>query len=145
MSHEEQTLIEEIKADARRRAQRAKQRAEREARGIIAKAEEEALRERERAMEEAARAMAHEREVNAARIEQEVGRLRLQVRQDVLEHVRQEAGRRLAELADGPEHGRALRKLAVAAIGAMSGERFQLALRTDERGERAQRLLQDVR
>jgi V/A-type H+-transporting ATPase subunit E len=132
MTEQEQALAQEILADARRRADRLKQRAEREAQRIIAEAGKETQTARELALAAARRHVAHERAVSEARTAQEMARLRLELRQEAIDGVRTEVSRRLAALAVGPEHKEVLKGLALLAIEAMSGERFRLVLRRED-------------
>ncbi len=133
MAEQEKGLVEEIMADARRRADRIRQRAEREAGQITAEAQKSAQDERERVLEAARAPVQREREVMHARIEQEVVELRHRLRHQMVEHVRSQAREKLAQLAGTEEHRRAVVKLAVLAIRAMSGRKFRLVLRPDER------------
>ncbi|MHC5034929.1 MAG: V-type ATP synthase subunit E family protein [Planctomycetota bacterium] len=133
MTEQEQALAQEIMADARRRADRLRQRAEREAQRIVAEAGEETQSARESALAAARRHVAHERAVSEARTAQEMARLRLELRQEAIDGVRSEVTRRLAALAAGPEHKEVLKGLALLAIEAMSGERFRLVLRQEDR------------
>jgi vacuolar-type H+-ATPase subunit E/Vma4 len=144
MSDEEDALAREIAADARKRAERTRRRAEREAEELIAEAERYAEDERERALAEAERRIEHERELNEARIAQEIARLRVRLRQQMLQRVRDEAEERLAELADGPEHHDSLVQLAVLAIAAMGGSHFRLAMRAADRNDGGDALAAEV-
>ncbi len=145
MSHQEEALTQEIIADARRRADRIKQRAERDARKVMDEARKAAQAEREGLLQVAARRAEHERQVSRGRLEQDLARLRLQVRQDLVQRVRAEAERRLAELAAGADHREVLVKLALLAVEAMSGERFELVLCPRDRQRWGEELAAEVR
>lgn len=145
MSDEEQALGQEIISDAERRAGRVRARAEREAEKIVAEARKEAEAAREQALGIAARRGKHEQEVSSGRVQQELARLRLQVCQEMVDSVRAEAERQLGQLADGPEHRDVLKTLALRAIGAMSGDRFELVLRPQDRDRWGEALAEDVR
>lgn len=144
MGNEEDALAREIVADARKRAERARRRAEREAEELIAEAERNAEAERKRALADAERRIEHERELNEARTAQQIARLRLRLRQQMLQRVRAEAERRLAGLADGAAHRDSLVRLAVFAVAAMGGGRFRLALRAADRNNGGEALAADV-
>lgn len=133
MAEQEQALVQEIMADARRRAERIRHRAERDAEQITGQAEKEAQAERDRVLEAARRRVAREQEVMHARIEHELVELRLRVRHEMVEHVRSEAEDRLAELARTEEHRPVLVRLALLAIQAMTGGEFRLMLRPEDR------------
>jgi vacuolar-type H+-ATPase subunit E/Vma4 len=133
VSRPEDPLTSEIAADAEKRAARARQRAEREAKSIRQDAEREAQQSVERAVAEAEARAAHAAEISAARIEQELEKLRLTQRDEVVETVRDRARESLRELAATDEHRDVLLRLALLAIGKMSGHRFELVLRPADR------------
>ena len=144
MSDQEHNLQEEILADARRRAERLSQRAQRDAEAFVQEARTFAEQERERLMQAMRQRAAREQTMQEARLEQEVQRLRRQAFQDVLERVRAEAEGELAALAAGQEAHQMLVRLAVSAIDAMRGETFTLALRAEDRKRWGAALPQEV-
>ena len=129
-SHEaqEQTLAREIIADAQRRADRATQRAEREKRKILDAAARAVASDREATLADAQERAASEKRLLDARIEQAVQNLRRSALQSILDRVRHDAEKKLAELAAAEEGRDALVRLAVLAIRDMSGHRFELVL-----------------
>ena len=129
MSEQEDTLAREIQADAGRRADRVRQRAEREARAILDEARKEVAEAVEQAVERATSRADRLESVGRARLEQRVAVLRLRQRKEVLDRVRAEAQQTLARLADAEEYRDVLVALAVLAVEAMSGDRFELVLR----------------
>jgi V/A-type H+-transporting ATPase subunit E len=145
MDDQEQTLASQIIEDARKCAERIKQRAEAEARTVTAEAAQSVTAARDGALQEAKARAARRERVNRALIQQEVRRLRLQRRQEILERARAETERRLAELAAGPAYRGSLKNLALRAIQAMSGSRFQLVLRPEDRQACGEWLLAEVR
>ena len=145
MADQERALAEEILADAKRRAERIRQRSEREAQSILRQAAQEGEDARCKA-EEVARARAErEKAVNEARIEQELAGLRLAAQQGLLERVRAEARRRLAALPEGEGYRDVLVETGVAAVEAMEGTRFELVLRPSDREKWGDGLPADVR
>jgi len=133
MAEQEQALSEEILADARRRADRIAQRAERDVARIKRDAQEQAAAERERILADARQRASREAEVMQGRIQQELATLRQQARDGMLQRVRSEAEDRLAHLARTDEHHDALKRLALLAIRDMAGEDFELTLRPQDR------------
>jgi len=145
VSDQEHNLQEEILADARRRAERLNQRAQRDSEAFVQEARTFAEQERERLMQAMRQRAEREQSMQEARLDQEVQRLRRQAFQDVLERVRAEAERELAALAAGQDGRQMLVRLAVSAIGAMRGEAFTLALRGEDRQRWGATLAQEVR
>jgi vacuolar-type H+-ATPase subunit E/Vma4 len=144
MSDQQQSLEQEILADARRRAERATQRARRDAERIVGEARESAQQERDRLMASVHQRVERQERMQKARLEQELLRMRRQAFQDVLERVRAEARDELSALAASEEGRQVLVRLAVSAIDAMRGERFRLALSAGERQRWGEGLAQDV-
>lgn len=145
MSDQEHALSAEILADAQKRAQRIGQRAQGEAQKLAAAARQEAAAIREQALQQAQGRAARQREVNRAHIAQEVSGLRMTRQQDMVDRVRAAVERRLAQVAAAPEHRQVLKCLALLAIGTMSGDRFELVLRTQDRQRWGQELAQEAR
>ena len=144
MSDQEHNLQEEILADARRRAERLGQRAQRDAEAFVQEARTFAEQERERLMQAMRKRADREQTMQEARLEQEIQRLRRQAFQDVLERVRAEAQKELAALAAGQEAQQLLVRLAVSAVDAMRGETFTLILRGEDRQRWGASLAQEV-
>ncbi len=133
MAEQEQALSDEILADARRRADRIGQRAERDAAKVKRDAEKQAAAQRDRILADARQRVSHEAEVMQGRIEQELAALQQQAHDGMLRRVRSEAEDRLAHLARTDEHHDALKRLALLAIRDMAGEDFELTLRPQDR------------
>jgi len=132
MSKQEDILAGEILADADKRAGRALQRAEREAKKILADARKEAEQALAKALNEAGRLVERMRHVARARVEQDVQALHRQAQADAVLAVRALALDRLRALAGADEYRQVLVNLAVLAIGAMTGEDFELLLREED-------------
>jgi len=144
VSDQEQSLEQEILADAHRRAERAVRRAEAEAERVLNEARAAAERERERLMQAARRRAERQERMQQARLGQELQRLRRQAFQDVIDSVRDEAQRELAALCNRDEAREMLVRLAVSAIGAMRGDAFRLYLRAQDAERWGTALAQDV-
>jgi vacuolar-type H+-ATPase subunit E/Vma4 len=141
---QEDALAREILADAEKRADRARRKAKRDAAAIRKDAEREVVRARDRAVEAAGEAIAHSEEIADARVEQDITRLRLFAHEAVIESVREKAQAHLRELASSDEHRVVLQDLALGAIGQMSGHRFELILRADDRERWGEELASEV-
>jgi V/A-type H+-transporting ATPase subunit E len=133
MNDEEKALEEEIVADAERQAQRLERQAQREADRIKEEAREKAEEEAERTRRRAEERAEQERARAEALIGQEVAATRRRARQQILEEVRDRALQKLRELADDDRYADVLVQLAVRAVDAMEGERFELVLRDEDR------------
>ena len=120
-------LREEILADARRQAERTVRRAERDAEDALAQARKEADADRDSRLDAARREAERRRNLVLAAIPVEEARMRAQRVEEVLEAIRDEARRRLAERG-GEEYRRTLVRLAAEAVSNMAGERFVLEL-----------------
>jgi len=144
MAESEQVLAAEILAEAQKRAERIRQRAEADAQKVIAEARRESEALGQRVMAEAERRAAQRQEVNRAHIRQALAHLRVARSEEMLERIRKAVEQRLAEVAAGPEHRQVLKSLAVLAIGAMSRDRFELILRPQDHQQWGQDLAQQV-
>jgi len=133
MTEQEDVLAGEILADARKRAERILQRAEREARGVVAEARQSVETENQASIANAEQEVARQRRVADARGEQDAAALRRDVRADAIEAVRGRARERLAQLPDGEDYEDLLVGLALSAIERMTGGEFQLLLRPRDR------------
>ena len=133
MSEQEEALAREILADAQRRADRARKRAEREARAVLDEARREVEEAVGLAVAQANERCAHAEVVSRARVQQEVARLRLEQQKGILDRVRAGAEEALRALTGTDSYRAMLVELAVRAIEAMTGERFELALRLEDR------------
>ena len=120
-------LREEILADARRQAERTVRRAERDAEDALAQARKEADADRDSRLDAARREAERRRNLVLAAIPVEEARMRAQRIEEVLEAIRDEARRRLAERG-GEEYRRTLVRLAAEAVSIMAGEQFVLEL-----------------
>jgi len=129
---QEQALVQEILADAQRRAERIQQRADREARKLLADAAKEAQSQREALLAQAREKAEHQEQRMTSRIDQELQALRRQALYSIVQRVRDEAQRQLADLAAGDDHRDILAALAVLAIGDMTGDGFLLVLRPQD-------------
>ena len=125
-------LREEILADARRQAERTVRRAERDAEDALAQARKEADADRDSRLDAARREAERRRNLILAAVPVEEARMRAQRIEEVLEAIRDEARRSLAERgpggAGGEEYRRTLVRLAAEAVSIMAGERFVLEL-----------------
>jgi V/A-type H+-transporting ATPase subunit E len=144
MNEQEQALTAQIVADARKQAASIKERAEADARKIVADAQQRAEKAVQGALKGAAARAARREEIAAAHIQQEIRKLRLQHRQELLDYARAEVQRRLARLAAGPEHRESLKNLALLAIESMDGDRFMLVLRAEDRRAVGERLAAEL-
>ena len=144
MSEEEKALTDEILSDARKRADRTLKRAERQAARIIAEAERQAEAERGRILDAARRTAGREARVAAARMDQDAAALQRDMRQEVIEGVREEARRELARLAGADDYEGLLLALALPALEAMSGHEFDLVLRAADRRRLGSRLARRI-
>jgi vacuolar-type H+-ATPase subunit E/Vma4 len=133
MTEQEQALADEIRADARKRGERAVKRARREAEKIVANAEDQARAEKQEALEDAREQVERMRRVADARIEQDVAALRRTVHQQVVRAAREQALRRLDEMTETEGYGSVLLNLALEAVQALSGHDFYLMLRPEDR------------
>lgn len=133
MSDEEKALEEEIVADAERQAQRLERQAQREADRIREEAREKAEKEADRTRRRAEERAEQERARAEALIGQEVAATRRRARQQILEEVRDRALQKLRELADDDRYEDVLVQLAVRAVDAMEGDRFELLLRDEDK------------
>jgi len=120
-------LREEILADARRQAERTVHRAERDAEDALQKARKEADADHASRLDAARREAERRRNLVLAAVPVEEARMRAQRIEEVLDAIRDEARRRLAERG-GEEYRRTLVRLAAEAVSIMAGERFVLEL-----------------
>ena len=121
-----------------------RQRAEREAHAVLEEARREAREAVELAVERATQRAARQEHVGGARLDQQVAALRLQRQKEALDRVRAEAREALARLADTEQGRGVLAELAVLAVEAMSGDRFELVLRPRDRERWGQDLARAV-
>ena len=133
MSDPTDTLAEQILADARKQAEPIGERAEREAEAALRKATEEAEREREGAVQRAQQSAELGAQRIRARAGLEVENIRRRATEQVLLHVRDEAMKELTAATGSPQYHGQLRGLVLAALRAMSGERFKLVMRAEDR------------
>ncbi|HUX00104.1 MAG TPA: V-type ATP synthase subunit E family protein [Phycisphaerae bacterium] len=124
-------LRDEILADARRQAERAVRRAERDAQESLAQARKQADADRAGRLDAARRETERRRNLLLASVPVEEARMRADRLEETLRSVHDEARRRLADRA-GDEYHRTLVRLAAEAVAQMAGERFVLALGAED-------------
>ena len=148
VSKQEEVLSEEIRADARRQAERILRHAEREANNILEQADKEAQQQRASIVEDAERRVRQRKENLVATIELELQRLMRDAAEQVIQHVRQTVESRLSQLRKQPDYADVLLELALEAVQQMKGEEFVLVLCEGERAELgpalAERLVHEV-
>jgi vacuolar-type H+-ATPase subunit E/Vma4 len=145
MDEHEQTLEQEILTDARRRADRALNRAQRQAEQLKATAHKAADKERDGIID-AAEAEADRREkVHDARIAQEIVAMQHRAVEDGIEAARALARRQLTSLAGSEGSLESLVRLAVLAIDSMKGEQFRLTVSAADAGRWGGQLAEQVR
>ncbi|MFW6189318.1 MAG: V-type ATP synthase subunit E [Planctomycetota bacterium] len=140
---QQQTLEQEIRSDAHKRAERITRRAERQAEQVEEDAREAAEQEREEIMAAARERARHEEQVHEARVRQELARMRREAFQEVLDHVKEEANQRLRSL-DREAGRKALLRLGLQAVAAMRGDEFELVLRPEDRERWAEQLAEEL-
>lgn len=123
----EKVLIDEILADARRRADRTVKRAEREGRKLIDRVVKEAQAVRDRVVERGQTGLDRERHVFDSTIVLEERMRRLNAQGRLLDEVFQEAMTQLAE-RHGTNYKTLVKDLVVEAVLAMTGDDFVLHL-----------------
>ena len=97
------TVVEDIRDEARAQAEEIRAEADQQAEEIIADAEAEAERIREEREREATRQVEQEREQKLSGAKLEAKQARLEARRGVLQEVREEAEQAIADLEDGRE------------------------------------------
>ena len=120
-------LQEEILADARRQAERALQRARKEARGIAEAAAAELEAWRTGQLDLAQTEAKHHSDLVLAGLPVETGRMRANRIEALLQSIRDEALKRL-DSREGPGYCQALVNLAAEAIRNMAGTRFSITV-----------------
>jgi len=145
VSDQGNTLEQEILADARRRADRALQHAQREADRIVNEAKDAAGQEQQKLMEGVRHRVERQERMQEARLDQELHRLRRQAFEEVVGRVRDEAEKELNALADSEDGRQMLVRLAVSAIEPMRGDGFVLVLRPEDREHWGGRIAEEVR
>lgn len=123
----QEVLRDEILADARRQAERAVRKAEREGQAAIEKAKEEAQRERDEKLAAAQAEAERKRMLTLATVPVDIGRMRAAKAEQMLHSLREQAAECL-ESRQGFDYGQTLPQLAVEAISHMEGDAFVLAL-----------------
>jgi len=126
-------LIDEILADARKQAERAVKRAERDTGRLLDEARAAADAETASALAEAEEQVEQTRRTAAARIEQELVALHRRSRWQALDAVRSEAESALAALAESPDYPALLTRLATVALADMTGDAFEILLRPEDK------------
>jgi V/A-type H+-transporting ATPase subunit E len=120
-SHSQNALADEILADARKKAQRAAKRAEREARQILEKAEEQAEADAQEVIETARERADRQARAVLATVDQDIQREQLQAREEQIEAIFQDALDGLRR-RKGYDYPKAMAALAAEAIRAMDGD-----------------------
>ena len=128
----EDSLIEEILADARKKAERTVRRAAREAKQEIERAQKEAEKAASDAIDVARDKAGKEKNTVLATIEVEAARLRLDLEETVITEAFEAARKRLLDKRSY-DYQAALSRLAVLAAQAIGGGRFRLAMSADDR------------
>jgi vacuolar-type H+-ATPase subunit E/Vma4 len=129
-----EALRAEILAEAGRESEAILRAARQEAQAILDRAEEEGRRERQERLDQAQAAAARRRGLLAAAVAVETGRLRSARVERLLDSVREEARRRLAELVrGGAAYREAVLALAAEAVGRMAGASFVVKLSPADR------------
>jgi len=146
MSEQTGTLEQQILEDARRQADPILRRARRQADEIVRRAEQEAATRRQETLGRAGRRAEAEAQRILARAALEAENLKRQIRESVLQQVRDRAVAALGAMTQAPHYPQMLLSLALAALKAMSGRRFELLMRHQDRqahGETLARLLRE--
>jgi len=146
VSEQTDTLEKQILEDARRQAEPILRRARREAKEVLRRAEEEAARRRSEVCDRAARKAEAEAERLRARAELEAENIRRRAREEILRQVRNQAVEALRAVTGTARYEEILVRLGLAALEAMSGRRFELVMREQDRdacGERVARILRE--
>jgi len=140
-------LRDEILSDARRQAERALRRAERDAQEALEQARKEADADRAGRLDVARREAERRRNLLLASVPVEEARMRADRLEETLRSVHDEARRRLADRG-GEEYHRTLVRLAAEAVAQMAGPGapgFVLALGAEDLKASADRLADEVR
>jgi len=146
MSEQTDTLGQHILEDARRQAEPILKRARREADEITRRAEQEAAARREDMLGRAGRKAETEAQRILARAALQAENVRRQAREKVLQEIRERAMASLRGAAGGQDYPQMLLSLSLAGLKAMSGRRFELVMRPDDRpahGEPTARLVRE--
>jgi len=146
MSDGTDALARQILADARRQAEPLVTRARREAEELLRKAGQEAERRRELVRTRAQQRGEAAAQRVRARAELEAENIRRRAQEDILQQARQRAMVGLGEVAASDQHAEMLLRLALAGLAAMSGRRFEVVMRIQDReahGEHIARALRD--
>ncbi len=133
MSESTEALEEQILEDARRRAEPITKRARRQAEEIVRRAERDAEGRREEIRQRAFRRAEAEAQRIRARTELEAENIGRRATEEVLLRARQCAVEALRGMARSKDYPEMLLRLALAATEAMSGRRFELVMRGEDR------------
>ncbi len=133
-----QTLADQILADARKQAEPILTRARREAEDILRRARDDAEGEQTRTVERAEQDAAGEALRIRARTELEMANIRRRAAEDILVRARQQALEALRRQARDDGYRKQLVRLGLAALREMSGERFELLMRQEDKDAHAQ-------
>jgi len=128
----QKALTDDILADARRQADRARRKAQREAKGIVRDGKQQAEAERRQRLDEARAEADRRRRLTLAAVPVEQQRLRARHVEEALEAIRDEARSRLVS-RDGLDYRDLLVRLAAEAVQGMAGTMFVLELSAEDR------------
>jgi len=128
----QQVLADEILADAGRQADRARRKAERDAKAILRDGRQQAEADRRKRLDAARAEADRRRRLTLAAVPVEEERLRARRIEEALEGIRDEARARL-EARDGFDYREVLVRLAAEAVAGMDGTMFVLELSAADR------------
>ena len=139
----QEVLRDEILADARRQAERAIRKAERDGQAAMEKAKSEAEQEREEKLATAHAAAERKRSLALASVPVEIGRMRAADVEQALRSLRERARQQLAD-RQGFDYGPTLALLAAEAIARMDGDAFVLGLSAADHSDYSKTLAAEV-
>jgi len=139
----QEVLRDEILADARRQAERAIRKAERDGQAAIDKAKDEVDQERNEKLAAARQLAERKRMLALATVPVEIGRMRAADVEQTLGTLREQARGRLAA-RQGFDYGRTLAALAADAISRMAGDAFVLGLSAADHKAYGETLVEQV-
>jgi len=128
----EDALIDEILADARKKAGRTVRRAEQESKDIVQKAQSEAEDVRKSAIDAACQRAERQKTIVLATVDIEAQRIEIDARESVIRDAFDAAEKRLAE-RQGFDYAGVLANLVAAAAEAIGGDRFVVTLAERDR------------
>jgi len=145
MSDASDALADQILEEARSKAEPILRRAQRQAAETERRAREEAAERRDQILSRAReRASAEEHRVQA-RTELEALNIRRGAREEIFNQMRERAMAKMRELPADENYPEALLQLAFSGLKAMSGRRFELLMRSEDRDRFGERLAKELR